>query len=61
LCEDFPCKLFEEGFDWNLDELPLSGQFHLGTVRWKPYDREYIRMFRRAKEMSREDREPKEK
>jgi len=46
LCKEFPCKLFEEGFDWNLDEFPLLKKFKLGTVKWKPYSKEYIKLFK---------------
>ena len=51
-CEEFPCKLFEEGFDWNLDEIPEFKEFKLGTVKWKPYSDEYIRLFKLGKEES---------
>lgn len=50
LCEDFPCKLFEEGFDWNLDEIPGFKEFNLGTVKFKPYSKEYIKLFKLNKE-----------
>ncbi len=50
LCKDFPCKLFEEGFDWNLDEIPEFKEFKLGIVKWKPYSKEYIKLFKLGKE-----------
>ena len=50
LCKDFPCKLFEEGFDWNLDEIPEFKEFKLGIVKWKPYSKWYIKLFRLDKE-----------
>jgi len=50
-CNKFPCKLFEEGFDWNLDNLPLLKKFKLGTVKWKPYDKEYIKLFKIGKKL----------
>ncbi|MCD6547168.1 MAG: DUF3795 domain-containing protein [Nanoarchaeota archaeon] len=50
LCKDFPCKLFEEGFDWNLAEIPEFKEFKLGTIKWKPYSKEYIKLFKLGKE-----------
>ena len=50
LCEEFPCKLFEEGFEWNLDSFPELKKYKLGTVKWKPYDIEYIKLFKLGKE-----------
>ena len=49
LCEKFPCKLFEEGFDWNLDKIPEFKEFKLGTVKWKPFSKEYIKLFKLGK------------
>ena len=46
LCKEFPCKFFEEGFDWNLDEFPDLKEFKLGVVKWKPYSKEYIKLFK---------------
>jgi len=46
LCNKFPCKLFEEGFDWNLDEIPALKEFRLGIVKWKPYSKEYVDLFK---------------
>lgn len=46
LCKDFPCKLFEEGFDWDLDKIPELKKFKLGTVKWKPYSRAYVKLFK---------------
>ncbi len=46
LCKEFPCKIFEDGFDWNLDEIPNLKKYKLGTVKWKPYSREYIELFK---------------
>ena len=45
-CNDFPCKLFKEGFDWNLDKIPDLKKFKLGTVKWKPYSEEYLKLFK---------------
>ncbi len=50
LCEEFPCKLFEEGFDWNLDEIPEFKEFKLGTIKWKPFSDSYILLFKLGKE-----------
>ncbi len=41
-CPEFPCKLFEEGFDLNFDEIPEYETIKLGTVKWKPYSEEFI-------------------
>lgn len=49
LCKDFPCKLFEKGFDWNLDEIPNLRKFKLGVVKWKPFSKEYIMLFKLKK------------
>jgi len=46
LCESFPCKLFEEGFNWNLDEIPEFKKFKLGVVKWKPYSKLFIKLFK---------------
>lgn len=46
LCKDFPCKLHEKGFDWNLDKIPELKKYNLGTVKWKPYSKEYIKLFK---------------
>ncbi|UCD04568.1 MAG: DUF3795 domain-containing protein [Candidatus Woesearchaeota archaeon] len=46
LCKEFPCKLFEEGFDWNLDEIEILKKYKLGTVKWTPYSKEYIKLFK---------------
>ena len=50
LCEEFPCRLFEEGFDWDLNEFPVFKRVNYGTVRWRPYSIEYIRFFKVLKE-----------
>lgn len=50
LCKNFPCKLFEDGFDWNLDGFPELKKYKLGTVKWKPYSREYLSLFKLGKE-----------
>ncbi|RLJ06670.1 MAG: hypothetical protein DRP16_04890 [Candidatus Aenigmatarchaeota archaeon] len=50
LCKEFPCKLFKEGFDWNLDKIPSLKEFNLGTVKWKPYSKWYIKLFELDKE-----------
>lgn len=49
LCEEFPCNLFKHGFDWNLDKFSELKKFNLGTVKWKPYSKQYIELFRLAK------------
>ena len=51
-CKKFPCKLFEKGFDWNLDEIPLLKEFKLGTVKWRPYSKEYIQLFKIGNKIS---------
>ena len=51
-CKEFPCKLFEKGFDWNLDKIPLLKKFKLGTVKWKPYSKEYIQLFKIGNKIS---------
>jgi len=50
LCKKFPCRLFEEGFARNLDEIPTLKEFKLGTIKWKPYSKEYIKLFKLGKE-----------
>ena len=45
LCEEFPCKMFQNGFEWNLDTFPDFKKYNLGTVKWKPYSRHYIKLF----------------
>ncbi|MHA1401933.1 MAG: DUF3795 domain-containing protein [Candidatus Heimdallarchaeaceae archaeon] len=50
LCKEFPCKLFEEGFGWNLDEVPGLEKFKFGIIKWKPYSGEYIKLFKLNKE-----------
>ena len=52
LCKEFPCKLFEDGFDWNLDEFESLKKFKIGVVKWKPYDKEYIRLFKLNKKIN---------
>lgn len=51
-CNKFPCKLFEEGFDWNLNEFTYLDEFSPGIVKWKPYSKEYINLFKMAKKKS---------
>ncbi len=34
-CEDFPCKLHFEGFDWEVEKL--------GKVRWRVYDQVFLK------------------
>lgn len=50
LCDEFPCKLYEKGFDWDLDKFPNLKEFKLGVVKWKPYSKEYIKIFKVDKE-----------
>ena len=45
-------QLFEEGFDWNLDEIPQFKEFKLGTIKWKPFSDSYILLFKLGKEKS---------
>jgi hypothetical protein len=45
-CEKFPCKLYEEGFDWDLNSFSTLVEFSPGVVKWKPYSKEYIYMFK---------------
>jgi len=59
LCKEFPCKLFKEGFDWNLNEIPEFKKFKLGTVKWKPYSKEYIELFTLGKkEVNKKNSQP---
>ena len=51
LCKKFPCKLYEEGFDWNLNKFHNLKKFKLGTVKWKPYSKEYIMLFKMGKKL----------
>ena len=54
-CKEFPCKLFEDGFDWNLDEFPLMKEFKIGTVKWKPYSKEYLMLFKIGKKIKKKN------
>ncbi len=58
-CKDFPCKLFEEGFDWDLDKFPDLKKYKLGVVKWKPYDKEYIRLFKIGREIGKKSKDEK--
>lgn len=51
-CKEFPCKLFEEGFDWDLDEFPDMKEFKLGIVKWRPFSKEYIQLFKIGNKIS---------
>ena len=46
LCADFPCELYENGFEWNLDDFPTLSDTEWGTIRWKPYSDVYIKVFK---------------
>ena len=48
-CNDFPCKIFEEGFDWDLNEFSFLKEHSPGIVKWKPYSKEYINLFKLVK------------
>jgi len=39
-CDEFPCKIYKKGFSWDIEDKP---------VIWKPYSREYIKLFEIAK------------
>ncbi len=52
-CNDFPCNLFEDGFDWDLNEFSVLEEFSPGVVKWKPYSKEYISLFKMLKKKSR--------
>ena len=47
----FPCKLFEDGFDWNLDEFPLIKEFKIDIVKWRSYSKEYLMLFKIGKKI----------
>ena len=49
LCKEFPCKIFEKGFDWDLDVFPSLKEFSPGIVKWKPFDDTYIQFFKMVK------------
>lgn len=49
LCDEFPCNLFEKGFDWDLDAFSSLKEFKLGVVKWKPYSDVYIKLFKMVK------------
>ncbi len=49
LCEEFPCDLFEKGFDWDLNEYSNLKEFNPGIVRWKPFSNTYIKLFKMMK------------
>ncbi len=46
-CEEFPCKLFEQGFPWDLSEFSSSKNPPKEIVQWKPYSETYIALFKR--------------
>ncbi len=46
LCDDFPCNLFEDGFEWDLSEFISPEEAGLGIARWKPYSEVYIKLFK---------------
>ena len=50
-CKEFPCNLYEEGFDWDMNEFPLLKPYKLGVVKWKPYDKCYIKNLKIDKEI----------
>jgi len=41
LCDEFPCKLHEDGFEWTTEEY--------GILRWKIYSDVFIEIMKRAK------------
>jgi len=55
-CKEFPCKLFKDGFDWNLDEFPLMKEFKIGTVKWRPYSKEYLMLFKIGKKIKKKNK-----
>ena len=48
-CKEFPCELFEKGFDWDLDVFPSLKKFSPGVVKWKPFSNTYIQYFKMVK------------
>ncbi len=38
LCDEFPCKLHEEGFDWTTEEY--------GKLKWKVYSDVFLRIMK---------------
>lgn len=49
LCKEFPCDLFEKGFDWDLEMFPSLKKHSLGIVKWKPFSDTYIKFFKMVK------------
>jgi hypothetical protein len=48
-CNEFPCTLYKEGFDWDLNAFSTLEEFSPGIVKWKPYSKEYIDLFNMLK------------
>ncbi len=53
-CTEFPCLLFKQGFDWNLDMFPVLQNYHPGVVKWKPYSDTYIHYFQLIKDANKQ-------
>ena len=45
-CDDFPCELYEKGFDWDCSPFPTLKAAGLGIVKWKPYSDIYIKTWK---------------
>jgi len=45
-CKQFPCKLYEKGFKWDLNSFDNIKEFKLGKVLFKPYSKEYVALFK---------------
>jgi hypothetical protein len=48
-CSQFPCTLYEKGFDWDLNTFPFLKKYNPGIVKWKPFSTTYIKYFKLAK------------
>lgn len=53
-CEEFPCKLYEKGFPWDLSEFSTTKNPPKEIVQWKPYSEVYISIFKRFNKQKKE-------
>jgi len=46
LCKEFPCQLFEKGFEWDFNKIEEIKEYNLGVVNWKPFSSAYVKLFK---------------
>ncbi len=54
-CEEFPCKIHEEGSEVDMDEIKEFKDLNLGKVKWKPYSKISIKVSKLLKEKHNKD------